>query len=432
MKTTLEAWIAQQYKIAAHRLLAAVSPIGLTYRRAPFDQTMTVREGAVLASTVPGAYNPDPDYFFHWLRDSAIVMDAVCVLAEDGAIANGPGLIDQFVRFSLGLNALDGAGIAQWDRSRVASTHVQFLRPPAELAALRGDAVPAEARFNPDGTLDILLWARPQHDGPALRALTLLRAWPLMPEGRRADMTALLLQDLAFVERQWDRPSFDIWEEDLGTHYYTQLVQAAALKDGSLWLALLEDDDSAQRLSAAAEKAFDGLEAFWDPVRKSLRAHLGPETDKDLDSAVLLGVLHAARAAGPHSAADSRVEATLDRLAEMFAAELPINHAHQGAPALGRYRTDAYYGGGAWYIATLAAAELHFELAAARSGNEAKRHLERGDAFLETVRAFTPEDGALSEQIDRVSGAQLSAKHLTWSYAGFITAHTARKKALSS
>ena len=426
MNDVLEAWIAREYKIASHRLLAAVSPVALTYRRAPFDQTMTVREGAVLASTVPGAYDPDPDYFFHWLRDSAIAIDAVRVLAEDAAIANGPGLIDQFVRFSLGLNALDGAGIARWDRSRVAPTHVQFLRPPEELAALRGDAVPAEARFNPDGTLDILLWARPQHDGPALRALALLRAWPLMSEGRRAPMSELLRQDLTFVERQWERPSFDIWEEDLGTHYYTQLVQAAALKDGSLWLALMEDEDGAQRLSAAAEKAFEGLEAFWDPMRRILRAHLGPETEKDLDSAVVLGVLHAARAAGPHSAEDTRVEATLDRLAEMFAAELPINRVHRAAPALGRYRTDAYYGGGAWYIATLAAAELHFELAAARASKE---HLKRGDAFLETVRAFTPEDGALSEQIDRTSGSQISAKHLTWSYAGFITAHAARKRA---
>ena len=41
-----------------------------------------------------------------------------------------------------------------------------------------------------------------------------------------------------------------------------------------------------------------------------------------------------------------------------------------------------------------------------------------------------PSDGALSEQFDRTTGAQTSAKHLTWSYAAFITAAASRAKAL--
>ena len=50
--------------------------------------------------------------------------------------------------------------------------------------------------------------------------------------------------------------------------------------------------------------------------------------------------------------------------------------------------------------------------------------------FLATVRAFTPEDHALSEQFDRDTGWQTSAKNLTWSYAAFITAVSARRRAL--
>ncbi len=38
-----------------------------------------------------------------------------------------------------------------------------------------GDAALAEARVNPDGTLDFTRWARPQNDGPALRVLALKR-----------------------------------------------------------------------------------------------------------------------------------------------------------------------------------------------------------------------------------------------------------------
>ncbi|MEJ2379461.1 MAG: glycoside hydrolase family 15 protein [Pseudolabrys sp.] len=48
---------------------------------------------------------------------------------------------------------------------------------------------------------------------------------------------------------------------------------------------------------------------------------------------------------------------------------------------------------------------------------------------MATMRALTPEDGALSEQVDRASGAQVSARHLTWSYASFIAA--ARERALA-
>ncbi len=51
----------------------------------------------------------------------------------------------------------------------------------------------------------------------------------------------------------------------------------------------------------------------------------------------------------------------------------------------------------------------------------------RGDAFLATVRAFTPASGDLSEQFDRRTGEQTSAKHLAWSYASFISCMTARR-----
>jgi glucoamylase len=53
--------------------------------------------------------------------------------------------------------------------------------------------------------------------------------------------------------------------------------------------------------------------------------------------------------------------------------------------------------------------------------------VKRGDAYLATVRAFTPPGGELSEQFDQRSGEQTSAKHLAWSYAAFISCVTARR-----
>ena len=68
--------------------------------------------GSIVASPVLAAYDPEPDYFFHWYRDSAVVIDALRLLFEDGSA--GPGALAQFsdfVRFSLSLQHLDGRAL---------------------------------------------------------------------------------------------------------------------------------------------------------------------------------------------------------------------------------------------------------------------------------------------------------------------------------
>ena len=74
------------------------------------------------------------------------------------------------------LKALDGRALValpHW-RQKVAPDFLQYLRGD-DLLTVSGDAVYAETRVNPDGTLDISRWTRPQHDGPPLRALAVLR-----------------------------------------------------------------------------------------------------------------------------------------------------------------------------------------------------------------------------------------------------------------
>jgi len=92
---------------------------------------------------------------------------------------------------------------------------------------------------------------------------------------------------------------------------------------------------------------------------------------------------------------------------------------------MGRYAGDTYYSGGAYFFSTLGAAEFCFRAAAGAS--DAARWIERGDAFLATVQAFTPVNGELSEQFDQRTGAQTSAKHLAWSYAALISCAFARR-----
>jgi glucoamylase len=51
---------------------------------------------------------------------------------------------------------------------------------------------------------------------------------------------------------------------------------------------------------------------------------------------------------------------------------------------------------------------------------------------MATVRALTPADGSLSEQVDRATGAPTSARHLTWSYAAFVDSARLRRLALDA
>jgi glucoamylase len=468
--TALDHWIAEEARFAARAMLRAVSATQITKERPGFGQRIVPRPGSVLASPVPAAYDPDPDYFFHWHRDSAIVIDALRVAQAEGldkriAVDN----LREFVEFSRSLHGLDGRELLRQGRFRekVQPSFRQYVRPDDEIAAVFGDATLAEARVNPDGTLDFTRWARPQNDGPALRVLALTR-WrdtqPNLDEALRAAMLELVVGDLDFIHSHARELSFDIWEEERGYHYYTQLVQAEALARGAKWLKEAGAAAGAGACRSVADELAPSLDAYWSAANGyycSRTAVIGGVPERTLDIAVILGVLHAGRSKGAHSVLDPKVQATLTVVEDLFDAEYAINRQrppHRG-PAMGRYAKDAYYGGNPWYLATLAAAEFYFRLAVAlRSGAEmattsenarfrerigaanraqerpsfAAAAFDRGDSFMHTVRAFTPTSGDLSEQFDRTTGAQTSAKQLAWSYAAFITAAASRRQAVQA
>lgn len=459
-----ESWLETQLRHSAAAMLASISPVSIVKHRPGFGQTVRPRPGAIVASPVLADYNPDPDYFFHWFRDSAVVIDALRLLHLERRIGDEAlQHLRDFTRFSLDLNRLDGrAAAAVADRRAcVAPELLQYLREDHDLARAFGDLVAAETRVNPDGTLDVCRWNRPQHDGAPLRALALLRwaAGGHLDAALLAEVSTLIRFDLDFTLRRWREPSFDIWEEESGFHYYTLRVSAAALAEGAAWLQAQGDAAQAQRCREAARAALGLLDGFWVEEGAGARgadggaAHGyyrsrelpdGQPSPKALDIAVILSAIHCAgtgaaqRAADPgraatHDPADPRMQATLARLDALFDAAYPINHARPAGrgPAMGRYAGDVYYSGGAYYFSTLGAAEFCFR-AAAPGGEPARAWLARGDAYLATVRAYTPAGGELSEQFDQRSGAQTSAKHLAWSYAAFISCVAARRIAAAA
>jgi glucoamylase len=458
--TALDEWIDQEARFAVTAMLRSISATNIIKERPGFGQRVVPRPGSVLASPVPATYDPDPDYFFHWFRDSAIIIDALRVAQAEGfEKQTAVERFREFVDFNQALRKLDGRELIRHARFRkeVQPSFLQYLRPDDELAAVLGDLVLAEARVNPDGTLDFTRWARPQNDGPALQLLALTRwrdARPDLDDALQAAMQELVIGDLDFVRTHATECSFDIWEEESGRHYYTQLAQAEALVRGAEWLEEKRDAKRARDFRSIEDALALNLDAYWsaeDGYYRSRTSVVGGVPEKTLDISVILGVLHAGRMKGAHSVLDPRAQATLAALEDLFEAEYPVNQDHPAdhGPAIGRYAKDAYYGGNPWYLATLAAAEFHFKLAIAlRSGAEmpatsdnarfrgrlgakspARGAFARGDTFMRTVQAYTPPSGDLSEQFDCVTGAQTSAKHLAWSYAAFITAAASRRQA---
>lgn len=134
---------------------------------------------------------------------------------------------------------------------------------------------------------------------------------------------------------------------------------------------------------------------------------------------------------------------------------------NQGIPAgkalaIGRYIEDVFFNGNPWYLATLATAEQLYDaiyvwkkdgsitvtdtslpffrdlVPNIATGTYAKSSATYtsvinavstyADGFVAIVAKYTPDDGSLSEQFSKENGQPLSAVHLTWSYAAFLTA----------
>jgi glucoamylase len=291
-----------------------------------------------------------------------------------------------------------------------------------------------EVRYNADGTLDFLRWSRPQHDGVAARALTCLRylgKGAVLPEAEET-VAALLRQDLAYTLKYAGAACVDIWEEESAEHYYTLLVQDAALKQGSAWMRDRGDGALGDQMMEAARRLDDRLEDFWSAEKGYYLSRImpaGQATEKELDLAVILGVLHAGRGNGRHSAGDVRAASTLEALEQVFAADYALNREVGAGLALGRYRNDVYFSGGAYFFCTFGAAEFYYKRAVAI---REPGLIDKGNAIFAMARRSIPASGEIAEQFDQTTGAQTSAKSLTWSYASFLTCWQARKAAIAA
>jgi len=406
-----EAWLETEVQVAKARINLAIS------------QPDTER-GVVIASPS----RTSPNYYYHWVRDGALTMDVVASLLASGD-TSGPWqqkLLDyaKFSRQNQMANSITGLG---------------------------------EPKFQVDGTPFAGPWGRPQNDGPALRALTFLHFAQILLQNGQAQYVrttlydgaspsqSLIKADLDYVAAHWADPSFDLWEEVKGTHFFTRMVQRKALLAGaSLAQSLGYQGDSDWYLRQAQAIAAD-LPNFWNAsagyigATRNYVAGLGSKAS-NLDIAVVLGVIHGSVDDGVFDFDDQRVRLSVNALIEKFGSLYSINHVSAfPAEATGRYPEDVYdganfQGGNPWVLSTLAIAEAFYATAeAAKSdpglGVDPATLLAQGDLYVQRVALHANPDGTLSEQIDRNSGYMVSANNLTWNYSSVLRTYWARQRA---
>ena len=363
-----------------------------------------------------------------------------------------------------------------------------------------------EPKFAVDGTPFEGSWGRPQRDGPALRALTLTRylreynashpAFWSSIEGNdffgqyyeaALPPNSVVKADLEYVSHYWNESGFDLWEEVEGLHFFTLMVSARSLREGSDLAQAFGDSGAAEWYQEQAGFIENILSKFWNPNKGHLVETLWSKRS-GLDCGLLLGSLHALPADGSDDEGiyppwSDEILVSLLALTRDQRDRFPINSnpseeqdedterlAFEGT-GIGRYPEDVYdgygtsnRGGNPWFLCTSSAAEIlyrtasHFSIASnltitdmglpfyeallATSSldietgtfgpSDALFHsiIERlqatGDQFLDVVRTHVDAEGSMSEQFDRVTGYMRGAEDLTWSYGAFLQAVRAR------
>ncbi|WP_454782964.1 glycoside hydrolase family 15 protein [Legionella sp. WA2022007384] len=382
--------------------------------------------GAIVAA--PSKQNPD--YYYDWIRDSAIAMTLIETWYES---THAFGYKERLFNY------------ISW------SQKLQHQYDP-----LPGQDILGEPKFYINGYPFDGSWGRPQNDGPALRASVLIRfAQQLLDDDETEYVQAnlynnnldpnsmgVIKMDLEYTAHHWSDKNYDLWEEAYGYHFFTAMAQQKALYEGAALARRLNDNEAAVYYEQQAKLIDIRLTQHLDPVHKTIQAtlfpHPGPQKTLELDSSIILGILFNLQKDGALAPDSIYVQNTVEALYEQFNSMFPINKNHSGEILFGRYPGDTYDGyqtnsiGNPWFILTATMAEYYYTLADHLPLNKINKstivkHIQVGDNYLKLIKKYG-KDMKLSEQINLNTGVQQGASSLTWSYVAVLRAIELRDK----
>ncbi len=378
----------------------------------------TVIQNSTMADVFPGMVvaspsKENPNYYYDWVRDTALTMRSLVDYYELTGDAKIKKLILTWVdaeAFRQNLPTFSGLG---------------------------------EPKYNIDGSGFEGPWGRPQNDGPALRALTMIKfARLLLTQGQEdyvlkklyhgiLPADSVIKKDLEYTAYNWQAASFDLWEEEKGMHFYTLLSQHTALQEGAKLARELRDDGAAvfyekeaRAIGAMLKKDFLN-DKIGILVTKGKEASLWYK-NSGLDVAPLLALNHNSPYQKLFSYKDTSVKKYISSLIEQSSEIYSINKRYPDlGVAIGRYQEDRYDGyrtesiGNPWFLSTLALGEYYCLL---RDKTKNKRLDDVIEKQFKRVLFHSDRKGHMSEQFNRESGNMQGAHDLTWSHNAFMTA----------
>ncbi|KAI1471374.1 carbohydrate-binding module family 20 protein [Daldinia caldariorum] len=436
LKRAVDNFVATEEPIAFEKLLANIGSSG--------SEVQGASSGVVVAS--PSKSNPD--YFYTWTRDAALVFKAIT---------------ERFI------NKYDASLQTQIQNYIVAQAKLQTVSNPS--GSLSDGKGLGEAKYQVDLSAFTDGWGRPQRDGPALRAIALITysKW-LIANGYTSTVNTVvwpvIRNDLNYVAQYWNQTGFDLWEEVNGSSFFTVAAQHRSLVEGSALAKTLGINHDAYDAIAPHILCFQ--QTFWSPSGGYALANINVNNGRSAKdgNSILASIHNFDPALGCDSATfqpcSDRALSSHKVVVDSFRGIYSINAGipSGSAVAVGRYSEDVYYNGNPWYLLTLAAAEQLYDAlyvwqttgsitvtsvslsffqdlvpsvqaGTYKAGTETYTTIYNAvylyaDGFVNIVSQYAASDGSLDEQYDRNSGTPLSARDLTWSYAAFLTAAARR------
>lgn len=349
------------------------------------DFIYKIYENIDISNSLPGISiaslsKEDPDYFYHWIRDSAVVMKSIVTYYE---LTNCP----KAFKYIIG-----------------------YINNEIELQNTKSSGDLGEPKYNTDRTPYTKPWGRPQNDGPALRGLTMIKIYHLF-HNDYPSLGKLVLnsisKDLNYILKHYNDKSFDLWEEIDGFHLYTRLVQCKFLKE-CLNIPLNIDYN---RIINTKHKLHDLISHH--NTRYTSFDNNG-WCCREFDTSLLLGICHIDYDIEIFDFYSDEFKKYFEDMIIYFQNEYKINKNNKKFTWLGRYKNDIYYNGNPWVITTSAMFQLKkyyqtFNIGWGLDFLKQQNLKEFLDFFKNNLNN--------AEQLDKNTGEFIGAYNLTWNYS---------------
>lgn len=329
------------------------------------DNIELTGNGSIIASP-----SNDPNYFYHWIRDSAITMKVIIneyELTNDLKYLN---IILKYINFEFNLQnvkTLSGLG---------------------------------EPKYNVDGSSFNDNWGRPQNDGPALRGIVMIQIGKLLEKNfnsiKNNIVDKIIKNDLEYIINNLDKPSFDLWEEKIGYHFYTRLVQAKFLKE---YIEYTKD----YNINNYYKKIKEYIEHHYSYNHIISSFNTDGIIERVDDSSIFLGLCHIDYdndifPIDKYNLIETNIKSLLYYFNKKYEKKYNL---------IGRYINDKYFNGQAWFICTISMLNFYKKI-----GKNNELVYKVYNYILNINKELN-----LNEQYNPKENKMYSVNKLTWNYS---------------